>query len=368
MRPLKTAFIAVFSLFFLSPAAPAADLNTLGLEDVQELTADLDIPMPRQALQEVMDTRNGLDPVVITVSGLKFGEIGAGPAELRNLIRFLRFFFRNKDITEADVVNGVVSFSPRYFFPEEDPEARDLPSMGARLEDNYLEVKLKEIPGYEQHDVVVVPFRWSRDPGDTKPTLPQLQEKIIQVYDEYKDSGRPIYILAHSWGSVMTHTALHRIHLSRPDVRIDKLITAGSPLVPGNIVVKLFLKIEKMSEGLERKVRKPANVDVWRNIWAMRDAYSNAIPAADTNYQADAEVENLEPTLIQLILHNKLLKKEARRDLFKMRDIKAWHGAYFFDYRAELKSLQKEIFVPVFQPVLAPQVVNCAKTPAMCRP
>jgi len=396
MKLPRTALLAFF--LFAPCAASAADLNGLSAAEVRELSAALALPQPQPAFEEspltapvaskaqppaakapvplpafteALSPKNGLDPVVITVAGLKFGEIGWGSLELRNFLRAVQFFFGNKEISESDIVNGVVSFSPRYFFPEDDEDARELPVQDpARLEDNYLEQKLKEIPGYDSHSVIVIPFAWSRDPGDSRQTVPQLQEKITEVYDAFKDSGRPIYILAHSWGSVLTHTALHRVARARPDVRIDKLITAGSPLVPANFVVKLFMKLEVRKERLEKRVRKPAIVRTWRNFWALRDAYSNSIPAADTNYQADAEVENVEPTLIDIILHKKPLRKEARKDLFKIRDIKAWHGAYFFDYRASLKSIEKEIYVPVFQPALAPQVVDCQAAPAgsMCRP
>lgn len=371
MTSLKTVFSAVLLLSSLCAAAPAFELDSVRASDIKELSSGLEVPQPKLAFSGEILSKSGLDPVVITVPGLKFGEIGWRSMELRNVLRFVRFFMRDKEITEADIVNGVVSFSPRYFFPEDDEDGRDLPEYDtSRLEDNYLEQKLKEIPGYDQHDVVIVPFAWSRDPGNTEIVIPELQARIAEVYDTYRGSGRPIYILAHSWGSVLTHTALHRLHRERPEVRVDKLITAGSPLVPANFVVKLFMKVERIKEGLEKKVRKPANVGVWNNLWAMRDAYSNAIPAADNNFQADAEVENVEPTLIDIILHKKPLRKEARKDLFKIRDIKAWHGAYFFDYQASLKSIQKEIFVPVFRPMLAPQVVSCAEQPSvpMCTP
>ncbi len=397
MKLPRTALLAL-ALFAPCPAS-ATDLNGLSAAEVRELSAGLTPPAPKPAFEEshltapatvaagaqtpaakaplrlpafteALTPKNGLDPVIITVSGLKFGEIGWGSLELRNFLRAVQFFFRDKEISEADIVNGVVSFSPRYFFPEDDEDARELPVQDpARLADNYLEQKLKEIPGYDSHSVILLPFAWSRDPGDSKQTLPLLQAKITEVYDTFKDSGRPIYILAHSWGSVLTHTALHRVARARPDVRIDKLITAGSPLVPANFVVKLFMKLEVRKERLEKRVRKPAIVRTWRNFWALRDAYSNLIPAADTNYQADAQVENVEPTLIDLILHKKPLRKEARKDLFKIRDIKAWHGAYFFDYRASLKSIEKEIYVPVFQPAVAPQLVDCSAAqaaPAMC--
>lgn len=399
MNLLKTALIAVLTLSPFTPAA-AEELNRLTAEDIREISAvagtpapqpaltapelpwaDLDLeetpepaaetkaPAPLPAFVESVMPKNGLDPVVITVPGLKFGEIGWGSLEVRNFLRFIQFFTRNKEISEDDIVNGVVAFSPRYFFPEADEDAaEDVKEL--RLPDNYLELKLQEIPGYANHNVIVIPFAWSRDPGDSKATLPLLQAKITEVYDAYKDTGRPVYILAHSWGSVLAHTALHRAGRARPDLRIEKFITAGSPLVPGNFVVKLFMKLEVKKEKLERRVSKPAVVGTWRNFWALRDAYSNNIPAADSNYQADSDVENVEPTLIDIILHKKPLRKEAKKDLFKIRDIKAWHGAYFFDYKATLKSIGKEIFVSVFQPALAPQVVDCSKVTSapMCRP
>lgn len=361
----KAALIA--GLAFLPSAALSTELNSLTPDQIREITSDIALPEPKLALADTIMPKNGLDPVVITVPGLKFGEIGWGSLEIRNILRVFEFFFRNKDITEADIVNGIVGFSPRYFFPDPDAVA---PVRDVRLDDNYLEQKLKEIPGYENHNVIVVPFAWSRDPGDSKAVVPQLQAKITEVYDAYRHTGRPVYILAHSWGSMLAHTALHRASAARPDLRVDKLITAGSPLVPANVVVRMFVKLEIKKEGLEQAVRKPAAVRVWRNFWAARDAYSNAIPAADSNYMADETVENVEPTLIDIILHKKPLRKEARKDLFKIRDIKAWHSAYFFDYQASLTSIAKEISVEVFRPALAPQVVDCNKNPAafMCRP
>ncbi len=371
--PVSAADIRAMYADAPQPAAPAFEespLTSRGAGAAEGAAArPAKAPAPLPAFGEAVLPKNGLDPVIITIPGLKFGEIGWGSLELRNFLHFIQFFTRNKDITDADIVNGVVGFSPRYFFPEHDEDARDL-ARDWRLPDNYLEEKLKEIPGYADHDVIVLPFPWSRDPGDSRRTVRELQARITEVYDAFKDSGRPIYILAHSWGSVLAHTALHRVARERPDVRVEKFITAGSPLVPSNFVVKLFMKLEVRKEGLEKKVRKPAIVGVWRNFWAMRDAYSNAIPAADSNFRADDTVENVEPTLIDIILHKKPLRKEARRDLFKIRDIKAWHGSYFFDFRTSLKTLEKEIAVEIFRPALAPQLLDCYKAPAshMCRP
>ncbi|MBI4351873.1 MAG: hypothetical protein HY550_10565 [Elusimicrobia bacterium] len=373
MKIIRITFAALFASFALGFAAYAAELNTLNTADIKELSADLAVPAPppAPALEEALIPKNGLDPVIITVPGLRFGEIGWGSLEIRNILRFFQFFFRNKELSEADIASGLVAFNPLYFFPKEDREEEELLAASDldRMPDDYLEQKLKEIPGYAEHNVVITPFAWSRDPGDTRKTVPQLQALITEVHDSYKGSGRPVYILAHSWGSVLSHTALHRVARARPDVRIEKFITAGSPLVPGNFITKLFVKLEALKGGLRKRVTKPSNVGAWRNFWAARDAYSNAIPAADSNYQADANVEKVEPLLLTLILHNKLLKKQALRDLFKVRDIKAWHGSYFFDYQASLKSISREIDIAVFKPELAPHVIQCSESPMpLCAP
>ncbi len=366
MKMLKPALFFLALPLLLCGRSGALELNSVRAADIAGLASDLDLTPPPPPLAGVLTQVNGLDPVVITLPGLKFSEIGWGSADLGNFLKFVRRIFPHKDITEEDQAGA--GYDARYFFPEEDEAGLEAERAVVRLPDNYLELKLQELPGYAEHDVVVIPFAWSRDPGDTRKTVRRLQARIIEVYDKYKDSGRPIYILAHSWGSVLAHTALHKVGKRRPDVRIAKLITVGSPLVPSNPVVGLFLRFEALKTGLVRKVRKPSVVGVWSNIWAMRDSFSNAIPAADTNYQADAAVENVEPRLIDLILHDKQKRDDAKRDLFKIRNVKAWHGSYFYDYKAALKTLNREIFVQVFRPVLAPQVVDCGDGPAaaMC--
>lgn len=365
---IRQNLLAAIMLFCAFPAVlPAAELNTLSKSDVLELTAALPVPQP--AIKPVLEQKNGLDPVVITVPGLKFGEIGWGPLELSHFLRIINIFFPGKLAGSADLPGELENFNAAYFALDSAEAYADLAEVSAetpvqRMPDNYLEQKLTEIPGYASHNIVITPFTWSRDPGDTVKTVAELEKKIVATCDAYRKTGRPVYILAHSWGSVLTHEALHNIAVSRPDVTVDKLITAGSPLIPANFVVKLFLKFEIYKQHLDKAVTKPAVVKVWHNIWASRDAYSNSIPAADANYQVDAEVENVEPTLLNLILHNKLLKKQARKDLFKIRDLKAWHGSYFFDYKAELPSINKHISVSIFRPVLAPQVVDLDKVPA----
>jgi hypothetical protein len=371
MKMIKTAFIAVFAVFTFT-SARAADLNGLNKDAVQKLTADLALPAPSLGLAGALLPKAGLDPVVITIPGLKFGEIGWGPLELKYILKIIKQVFPGNKMVEADIANGLVSLDNLSFSAEDTEAAGELAQTAPQkaMPDNYLELKLKELPGYADHDIKIIPFGWSRDPADTEVTVPALERALAAAYDANKNSGRPIYILAHSWGSVLTHEAMHNLAVSRPDVRIDKLITAGCPLVPGNFVVSLFMKAEIAKEHLRKTVSKPAGVKVWHNIWSSRDPYSNSVPAADANYQTDTAVENVEPALVDLFLHNKLLRKEARGDLFKIRDIKAWHASYFFDFTAKLTSINKEISVEIFRPVMAPQVMSCDKKPAapLCVP
>jgi hypothetical protein len=368
MKLIKTALTAVFAVLVLSSSVPAAELNALKASDVRELSSSTAVPVARPlALRDAAESVNGVDPVVMTVPGLNFGKIGWGPFQLKYMLELYKKLFPAKKMDEADIAAAVTSFGRDYFLIDDANPAPEQPETRA-MPDNYLEVKLKELPEYQDHNLVIVPFPWSRDPADSETTVPQLEKAITAMYDQYKGTGRPLFILAHSWGSVLTHEALHRLEKDRPDVKVDKLITAGSPLIPANFVVTLFVKTEVEKEHLLKSVTKPSNLKVWHNIWSSRDAYSNNIPAADQNFQTDADVEKVEPTLVDLILHNKLLSKAARGDLFKIRDIKAWHSSYFYDFRAELTSIHKEIFVPVFRPIVVPQIVDCAKNPhtAMC--
>ena len=356
MKMIKIMLIAFLAVSAPQTALPALELNSVKAHDIPALAAGLSVPAA-SPLDAALAPESALDPVVITLAGLEFEEIG-GPLEVRHFLKLLKIFFPKRNFRENELAAAFADFNREYFFLEDEDDALALAAASdQKLPDNYVEASVRDVPGYAQHNVTVVPFLWSRDPDDSEEVTPVLAGKIIEVYDAYKASGRPIYILAHSWGSVLSHSALHAVARVRPDVRISKFITVGSPLMPANFVVNLFLKIEVKKEDLERAVSKPSIVKTWNNLWASRDAFSNAIASADTNYQADAEVEKVEPELINLILHNKPLKKDAKKDLFKVRNIEDWHSSYFYDYKATLKSLQKEISAVVFKPHLAPEIL-----------
>ncbi len=255
---------------------------------------------------------------------------------------------------------AVKDFNKEYFFREEGDLKPELKSNESRMPDNYLEVKLNEVIENPDHKITIIPFPWSRDPDDTDKVIPKFETKLLKVYETYKDTGRPIHILAHSWGTVLMHETLYRLSKTNPELKINKFISVGAPLMPSNLIVKLFMAIEIKKEDLEKCVSKPSNVVLWKNFWAKRDLYSNTIKVADKNFQIDSKVKNWASILINLILHNKPLRKEAKNDLWKIRNFGAWHNAYIFDYKTILKSINKKIFVPVFKPLVVPQTITIA--------
>lgn len=357
MRIIKTALTAVFAIFILNAASQASELNALKAADVQALTADVQIPAARAPLNDAIqpDNPSSPGPVIITVPGLSFAQIGPEPFELNTLTKIFRFFFPNKRVEYSDLARQYEA-AMRDYYMLEDGEALPAAGQAKRVPDNYIEESLKAIPNYDSLGLVVLPFRWSRDPDDTDKVIPELAARIGEVYDQYKGSGRPIFIISHSWGTMLSHSAMHRLERARPEVRISRWITMGSPLVPANPIVALFVKVGIKKEELEKKVSKPSIVRQWRNIWAMRDLFANEIKSADGNDQVDLPVADVEKQVIDLVLHGKELKKAARKDLLTLRNPDTWHESYFYDYKATLKSLQKEVYIPIFEPVLAPQV------------
>jgi hypothetical protein len=359
MKTIKTTFITAFAILALSAGAQAFELQRVKAADIPALAPSVQAASADEALDKAVFGAAGPGPVIITVPGLSFAEIGPGRLELKYLFKLINFFFPKRKITEHQLEPAFDQGMREYFMLEEDEPlpsfAAASPASNKRVPDDYLEAKLRDLPGFANSDIILAPFRWSRDPDDTDRVIPELTARLAAVYDAYKGTGRPIYIVAHSWGSILSHTAMHRVKAARPDVRIDRWITLGSPLVPGNVVVDIFVKVGVRKEHFEKTVSKPANLAQWRNIWAERDVLSNAIQPADVNYKVDGAVD-VESQLINLILFNKPLKKLARADLLTIRNPADWHSSYFYDYKAYLKSLEREVFVPVFRPVLAPQI------------
>lgn len=77
-------------------------------------------------------------------------------------------------------------------------------------------------------------------------------------------SGRPILLLAHSMGSIIAYDALWEMtHVNRDNLRVDQLLTMGSPLGQ-NFIQKRIFGHDKSGND-----RYPHNVRRWKNISAV---------------------------------------------------------------------------------------------------
>lgn len=284
-------------------------------------------------------------PVVISIVGVDFTEIGIGKLELSYIKKIIEHFRPGKAV-------DMELFESRMAAVAEDAAMSDMYKV--RQPDDYLDARLAEVLPGGKYDIV--PIRWSRDPDESDEAVPVVMEGIRKVFAQARREGRPVYLVAHSWGTVLAHTALHRLAVSEPEVRIDKLLTLGSPLVPGQWWLKIFMKLEISAGDLQRFVAKPANVGRWVNLWARNDYFSNEIGAADRNLLEDEFTPELESRVKKAAAADVSLAWEAARDLFFLKGLKTWHFAYIYDFNVFLRTLRENHDRVIFAPVISQEL------------
>lgn len=359
--------IFIFLAFVLFPfsfagSAEANELKDIKAEDVHRLSEEMNLPQipaaAGAAIIKALETESGKPPVIITVPGLSFDEIGPGILELATLKKIWNFFFpRNKEaINDEILAEEVMKFNEEYFMLQ---KGEEIPVIDKRIDVDvhYLEDTMKSLPDFEARGLTVEPFEWSRDPDESEKYVKKLISHIAAVEKKYRGTGRPICLISHSWGTMLSHTALHRMPEMRSKVKIDRWITMGSPLMPGNAIVKIYSKLKTKQEDFEKTVSKPASVKgKWINIWAKHDIISNKIKAADANHQIDLAVADVDKEVVQYAKDHILSFFTTRRDLFKLRTTTLWHGVYMFDYDEHIKCLDRQVTVKVLVPLVDPSV------------
>jgi hypothetical protein len=80
----------------------------------------------------------------------------------------------------------------------------------------------------------------------------RLSERLAEFHDHR------ILLVAHSMGSVIAYDVLRLLERERPDLRIDHLVTVGSPLGLAKVKMKIA---DEFGE-----TRVPANLDRWTNL------------------------------------------------------------------------------------------------------
>lgn len=212
-------------------------------------------------------------------------------------------------------------------------------------EDKYLEFTFYSMQDFSKKNIQAETYIWSRNAKDSAIAVEGLIARITELSQKAKLENKALHIVAHSWGSLLSHTALHRLSRTDSNIKIDNFITAGSPLIPSNAIVGRFVKKMVKKGGLEQQVSKPINVKNWVNVWGKRDMISNFIPQSTCNRQTDLEADTYEDKI-------DLLKKNGIADWGRMRNPISWHSAYYNDFTTYLKSLGINVNIPIFRPLI----------------
>lgn len=266
-------------------------------------------------------------PIILTVSGLALDEIG-WYVEFRHLKEAWNWLFPGKSLDEEALRERIEEFNR-------------LNGAGAagkvKKPQNYLETDIRAAAERVGLDAEVVNFWWSRDPEDSEQATAEFQQKLWALSGTAQAEGRPIYIIAHSWGTVLMHDALNKLDSQGKTVRVRRFVTMGSPIVPTRFFVWLFKEIEDLKERLQKRVRRPAGVEHWVNLWAEYDSFSGMISAADSNERVDLDALPYARRLEALLETDQ--KKQAKADLKVLGSSPAWHESYRQAFETPLKSL-----------------------------
>ena len=222
----------------------------------------------------------------------------------------------------------------------------------SRKEDDMheLEAAIRNMPGFNAKTFYVKTFQWTRNAKDSEAAAASLMDEIKALSDRAAREGKPFYILSHSWGTVLSHTALHRLYRLGKNTNVATWITAGSPLVPSNDIVAQFVQHNVSLGNLERNISQPKNVKRWVNVWAERDIISNKILQCPVNYQADKPAEYYE----------NLIKDKTLQiiDWTKLKNPVEWHCSYHANFSAYLSTIKVQADIPIFVPYIQPELLR----------
>ncbi|MCJ2118756.1 GPI inositol-deacylase [Methylobacterium sp. J-001] len=112
------------------------------------------------------------------------------------------------------------------------------------------------------------------------PFARQVRRRLIVVLEQH--AGRRTLLVAHSMGSIIAYDALRMLEREAPSVRVEHLVTLGSPLGLAEVRAKIG---EENGEA-----RVPNNVDRWTNMADNRDLAAVAGELSDTFVPSDRGV------------------------------------------------------------------------------
>lgn len=116
----------------------------------------------------------------------------------------------------------------------------------------------------------------------------QVRSRLIERLEEFRNHR--ILLVAHSMGSVIAYDALRLLERDAPGLKVEHLVTAGSPLG----LAKVKLKIEAEC-GV---ARVPNNVEHWTNLADGNDIVAVTGALADDFVPSDTGVEVVDHRIV----------------------------------------------------------------------
>ena len=281
-------------------------------------------------------------PVVLAVSGITAEEISILGIELKDILRIWKELFPGKPPPDEERLRQRIA---------ELKSIRKRADASVKRAQNYVEQDLRESARRNHLDLDIINFPWSRDPKDTETAVNDLKRELLALRDSPSTRGQPLYIVAHSWGSILVHEALIRLEKEGQVVEVQRLVTLGSPLVPHKIWLWAFKEINNVEEHLQRRIVKPRGVRRWVNLWAELDPYSNSITAADENVRVDWGAAPY-MTLLRALCKSPE-EKTVQQDLDVLSNSIRWHFAYLNGFQAALQTLHQTVFWDIPQKDIA---------------
>jgi hypothetical protein len=276
-------------------------------------------------------------PIVVTVGGIRFEEVGIG-LEVRHIQELIHRLFPGTDISSEFVLERLEALRGN-------GAARQAK---VPIPENYMETDLRSAALRNGIDCEIVHFSWSQDPEDTAKVVREFKTKLAALGARAAAEGRPLHIAAHSWGSVLMHEALIELEREGRPVAVRRFVSMGSPLVPHNLLTGIVRGIEGALGRLQKRVEKPKRVYRWVNLWAEYDIFSGPIAAADENIRVDEAALSYDRRLVAL-LASAPDQKAVKKDLKTLRDAHAWHESYHYGIYADLPTLGETVAWEVLQ-------------------
>jgi pimeloyl-ACP methyl ester carboxylesterase len=305
------------------------------------------------------DSVKNADVVVVSVCGLDFDQVKVGPLQYSYIKAVVRYLFPEKGARGDEDMRWESVLAEYQKYVEQHPPAQAKTRFHARNPDNYLESSLEKNLAGAGKRYLVVPLRWNRNADTTYDIMPELVNRMKIVYAAAAAEKKPVYVVCHSWGTLIMHSMLNNL---AGQLRVEKFVTLGSPLVPGSWWLDVLIKFGVVKEGLPLQIQKPGNVGEWFNFWAKRDSFSNVIPAADINVRVDEAADPFTERLLRAEWDQRWYYFSAsglskvKKDESMLEDNIFWHDSYWKGYRGVFKTIDDSLAVDVFDQFMRPAV------------